>query len=528
MPYIPSGLTAVREYVLTLLVTAAVAYLLTPLVRRLAIAGGFLHEARDRDVHVVPIPRLGGLAIYGGVVAGLVVAGELSPLRTVLVGNKTAAGLLLAGGLIVAVGVIDDRWGLGPLSKLAGQAGAGGILVWSGANLSWLPEPNSGTLVLSPNQSTALTIFLVVATINAVNFIDGLDGLAAGIVCIGAIAFFVYYYRLAQLYHLPEQATPALASALLAGGCLGFLPHNFYPARIFMGDTGSMLLGLLLAYVPISSIASLDYASLHPAFNRFPEVLPLLLPATLLVIPYTDMLLAVVRRTRAGKSPLAPDRKHLHHRLLDIGHSHRSSVLIMYLWAALFSGAIVWLSVSRTPLFLLAVTTLAAVLILLTMSMPRLRWWERKRRVGLAPARGTLSGAAASGAPVSGAGAGRAAAEAPAARPVPYPAAAGAAPLAAPVSQNGTSPEVAPQNGAAQNGAAQNGAAWNGTAQQADTNPADGTPAAPAAVGARVRRPADGAPPEPEQHPGPLARPEYPASGKFHDQGGWPAHAVRE
>jgi UDP-GlcNAc:undecaprenyl-phosphate/decaprenyl-phosphate GlcNAc-1-phosphate transferase len=387
----------VPEYVLTLLVTAAVTYLLTPLVRRGAIAGGAMHEARDRDVHVVPIPLLGGLAMYGGLAAGLVVAAQLTPLGTVLQDNRTAAGLLLAGAVIVLVGVVDDRWGLSPISKLAGQAAAGGILFWSGCQLSWLPEPGGGTFLLTTNQSTVLTVFLVVATINAVNFIDGLDGLAAGIVCIAAIAFFAYYYRLAQAYNLPEQAGPALASALLAGACLGFLPHNFYPARIFMGDTGSMLLGLLLAYVPISSIASLDPASLslRPSIDRFPEVLPLLLPATILVIPYADLLLAVVRRTRAGLSPLAPDRKHLHHRLLDIGHSHRSSVLIMYLWAALFSGAIVWLSIARTQLFVFGVTTVAAMLILLLMSMPRLRWWKRRRRASAAAARTVAARAAA-------------------------------------------------------------------------------------------------------------------------------------
>jgi UDP-GlcNAc:undecaprenyl-phosphate/decaprenyl-phosphate GlcNAc-1-phosphate transferase len=282
--------------------------------------------------------------------------------------------------------------------KLVGQVGAGGILVWSGAQLSWLPEPNGGTLGLTPNQSTALTILVVVATVNAVNFIDGLDGLAAGIVCIAAIAFFVYSYRLTEVVQprISVLGDPALASAVLIGACLGFLPHNFYPARIFMGDTGSMLLGLLLAYVPISSIASLPAAALRGnTANRFPEILPLLLPAAILVIPYTDLLLAVVRRTRAGQSPLAPDRKHLHHRLLDIGHSHRSSVLIMYLWATLFSGAVVWLSIARTPLFALAVISMAAVLLLLLMSMPRLRWWERERRAGAAAASGSARARAA-------------------------------------------------------------------------------------------------------------------------------------
>jgi UDP-GlcNAc:undecaprenyl-phosphate/decaprenyl-phosphate GlcNAc-1-phosphate transferase len=387
---------AVREYALVVLVTAGVTYLMTPLVRRLAIAGGAIHAARDRDVHVVPIPLLGGLAIYVGMAAGLLVASRVSPLSGLFQETpRMAPGLLLAGGLIALVGAVDDRWGLGPIIKLVGQVGAGGILVWSGVQLTWLPWPNGATLLLTPNQSTAVTILVVVATINAVNFIDGLDGLAAGIVCIAAIAFFVYSYRLTQVVwpRVSFLGDPALAAAILVGACLGFLPHNFFPARIFMGDTGSYLLGLLLAYVPISSITSLPPTALHGnTANRFPEVLPLLLPAAILVIPYADLLLAVVRRTRAGQSPLAPDRKHLHHRLLDIGHSHPSSVLIMYLWATLFSAAVVGLSIAKTPLFALAVITLAALLALLLMSMPRLRWWERRRRAAAAVARAAVAG----------------------------------------------------------------------------------------------------------------------------------------
>ncbi len=374
---------------LTVLVAAAVTYLLTPLVRRGAMAVGAMHAGRDRDVHVEPIPLLGGFAMYGGLVAGLLVAAQIKPLRDVFAGSRMTAGLLLAGGLIVAVGFVDDRWGLNPASKLAGQVAAGAVLVWSGALLNWLPEPGGATLVLTQDQATALTILVVVATINAVNFIDGLDGLAAGIVGIGAAAFFLYYYTLTKRLGLDEQTGPALASAVLAGICIGFVPHNFYPARIFMGDTGAMLLGLLLAYAPISSIASLDPSTLTtPAAyrigtpNRFPEILPLILPAAILVIPYADLLLAVVRRTRAGQSLFAPDRKHLHHRLLEIGHSHRSSVLIMYLWATLFSGTVVWLSIAKTQLFVLAVATVGAVLMLLLMSMPRLRWWDRSRRPG--------------------------------------------------------------------------------------------------------------------------------------------------
>ena len=287
------------------------------------------------------------------------------------------------------------------ISKLAGQVAAGVILVWSGAEVTWLPEPGGAVLGLTSDEQIALTILVVVVTINAVNFVDGLDGLAAGIVGIGAAAFFIYYYTLTHRLGLPDQTGPALASAVLAGVCLGFLPHNFYPARIFMGDTGAMLLGLLLAYAPIASLASLDPGSLTDSrayafgtVNRFGAILPLLLPAAILLIPYADLLMAVFRRTRAGLSPFAPDRKHLHHRMLDIGHSHRTSVLIMYLWAALFAGSVVWLSIVRTPLFVLAIVTVAAMLALLLVSMPRLRPWTRQP-AGAGPASPPVRAAAA-------------------------------------------------------------------------------------------------------------------------------------
>ena len=376
------------EYVLTLLVAAAVTYLLTPLVRRFAVAAGAIHATRDRDVHQVPTPLLGGVAMYAGLVAGLIVASRLVSVKSVFAQTNMAKGLLLAGGLVVIMGFVDDRWGMGALSKLAGQVAAGVILVWSGAAVTWLPEPRGGYLVLTTDEQIVVTILVVVMTINAVNFIDGLDGLAAGIVGIGAASFFIYYYTLTHRLGLGGQTGPALVSAVLAGVCLGFLPHNFHPARIFMGDTGSMLIGLLLAYVPISSLAALDPNSLidprafaHGTVNRFGAIMPLLLPAAILLIPYTDLLLAVVRRTRAGLSPFAADRKHLHHRMLEIGHSHRTSVLIMYLWAGLFAGSVVWLSIIRSKLFVLAIITAAAMLALLFMSMPRPRHRCRRQHL---------------------------------------------------------------------------------------------------------------------------------------------------
>ena len=396
-----------KEYGLTVLIAATVTYLLTPLVRKFAIWFGAWHEPRARDVHTEPVPEMGGLAIFCGVAAALLVASRMFPLSGVFAGTRVGSGLLLAGGVVVLMGVVDDRWGLGALTKLVGQIGAGAILVWSGAVVGWLPLPGGGTLGLTSDQQTALTILVVVMTINAVNFIDGLDGLATGIVGIGAAAFYLYYYTLAKRLGLSEQTDPALASAVLAGVCLGFLPHNFHPARIFLGDTGAMLLGLLLAYVPISSLASLDPNTLTaPAaysggtVNRFPEILPLLLPATILLIPYVNLLLAVVRRTRAGLSPWQADKKHLHHRLLDIGHSHRASVLIMYLWATLFAGTVVLLSIIRTKLPVLGVVTLAGFLVLLWLTMPRLRPWGR--HAGSRPVPAAASPAPAGRRPVRG------------------------------------------------------------------------------------------------------------------------------
>jgi UDP-GlcNAc:undecaprenyl-phosphate/decaprenyl-phosphate GlcNAc-1-phosphate transferase len=397
-----------REYALVLLVTAAVTYVLTPLVRRVAVATGAMHEPRARDMHKQATPLLGGLAMYGGLVAGLVVAGRLpsldDPFQTA--GSKTAAGLLLAGGLVVVVGFIDDRYGLSAISKLAGQVAAAGILVWSGQALPWLPMPSGGEYVLEPDLSVTLTVLLVVVTINAINFIDGLDGLAAGIVAVAALSFLVYSYTLLHTIGSTSQSLPAVSSALLAGMCLGFLPHNFFPARIFMGDIGAMLLGLMLAYGPISSTSQLDPALLtnyvgNHVINRFPTFLPLLVPAAIFIIPYTDLMFAIIRRIRAGRPVMAPDREHLHHRLLTIGHSYRQSVLIMYLWAALFSVTVVSLSVVRTRLVVLEAATIIAVLALLPVTMPRLRPWHSGplRRPAPAPSRATALTSDAPGAP---------------------------------------------------------------------------------------------------------------------------------
>jgi len=370
-----------REYLFVLIIAAAVTYLLTPLVRRGAIAINAQHAPRARDVHVKPTPLLGGLAMYGGLAAALLVAGRLSYLQQAFPSWRTIPGLLMAGGLLVIVGMVDDRWGLGAIAKLAAQIAASGIIVWSGVYLSWIPGAGGQTVSLEPDLSYTVTILIIVATINAVNFIDGLDGLASGIVGISAIAYLVYSYYLTNSVGVQSQSVPAVVSAVLAGMCIGFLPHNFNPARIFMGDTGALLLGLLLAYGPIASTASLDpnilvkYTGAQP-INRFPTILPLLIPIGIWLIPYTDLVLAVIRRTAKGMSPFAADGQHLHHRLLNLGHSTRSAVLLMYLWAALFSGLVVGLSVVRISLIWFAFITVGAFAALLLATAPKLRPWH--------------------------------------------------------------------------------------------------------------------------------------------------------
>ena len=403
-----------REYLYILIIAAAVTYILTPLVRRGAIAINAQHAPRSRDVHTAPTPLLGGLAMYGGLVAALLVAERLPYLQRAFPSSRTVLGLLAAAGLLVIVGIVDDRWEIGALAKLAGQIAAGGIVVWSGATIPWIPLPGGGTMPLEPDLSYTVTILIIVVTVNAVNFIDGLDGLAAGVVGISALAFMVYSYTLTNSVGIPSQSVPAVESAVLAGICIGFLPHNFNPARIFMGDTGAMLLGLLLAYGPISSTASLDNNILsqlrepgQSPVDRFATILPLLLPIAILIIPYTDLLLAVVRRMAEGQSPFAADRQHLHHRLQNLGHSHRQTVLLMYLWAALFSGAVVGLSVIRVPLIWLALATVGAVIALLLATMPKLRPWRStgkraagtrsRHRVGATPVRSIEPVTAANG-----------------------------------------------------------------------------------------------------------------------------------
>ncbi|MEZ5114743.1 MAG: MraY family glycosyltransferase [Candidatus Nanopelagicales bacterium] len=344
-----------REYLLCLMAAAAVTYLTTPLARRVATRWGALAEVRDRDVHDAPTPRLGGLAMLLGLLAALLLASKLPMMSAVFDdGSREPIALLSGAAVIVALGVIDDRWGLDAPTKLAGQVLAAGVMAFQGIAIIWLPI--GGTLVLDPLTSVLLTVLVVLVTVNAINFVDGLDGLAAGIVAISALAFFVYSYLLSVEYGFERATLATLVSAALVGMCVGFLPHNWYPARLFMGDTGSMLIGLLLATSTITLTGQVDPGALQGA-ALVPALLPILLPLAVVAIPLADLALAVVRRTRARRSPFAPDKMHLHHRLLEMGHSQSRAVLLMYGWTAVVAGGAVasaFVSPAVTVLLVLA------------------------------------------------------------------------------------------------------------------------------------------------------------------------------
>jgi len=367
----------VREYLITLLVAAAVTYLATPIARRFATRIGAMTKVRDRDVHTIPTPRLGGLAMFLGVAAALLVASRLPTLQAVNQKFSEPKALLMGGGILFLIGALDDRFTLDAVTKLAGQILAAAVIVLQGVQLLWLPIPHYGVLVLGQDWSVILTVLYIVVVINAVNFIDGLDGLAAGVVGIAALAFFALAYHLTVQEHISVALPPMLIAIVVAGVCLGFLPHNFHPARVFMGDSGSMLIGLLLAASTVSLTGQVNPNDLYQQYGAF---LPGLLPFTVLFLPLADLVLAVLRRTKAGRAPWAPDKQHLHHRLLELGHSQRRAVLIMYVCSALIAAGVVALSVSQGLLIVISLAGCLAVFLLLVVSLPKLRASHRARR----------------------------------------------------------------------------------------------------------------------------------------------------
>lgn len=354
-----------RELGLVLLVAAAITYLVTGTVRSLLVRTGRVAEIRQRDVHTQPTPSLGGLAMFTGFVAAFLLAQQLPALTRGFAPVTPEMTAVLAGGFaIVVVGMIDDLYELGALAKLIGQFAAAVIMALTGIvfTVFFVPFGEGTTLILDQYQGVVLSAVFTVMLINAVNFVDGIDGLAAGVGMIAGSA--ILLYSLSVLYDQGGAVSaypPAIICSILVGVCAGFLPHNFEPARIFMGDSGAMLIGLLLSAASISASGKINL-SLYGAADLVALISPIIVVLAAIALPVLDLVWAVIRRTARGQSPFTADAGHIHHRLLALGHTHRRTVLVLYMWvSAIAFGAVSFSLVPpRAALIFSAVSLLLA------------------------------------------------------------------------------------------------------------------------------------------------------------------------
>jgi UDP-GlcNAc:undecaprenyl-phosphate GlcNAc-1-phosphate transferase len=343
----------------------------TPVARRLATRSGVLVAPDDRNVHESPTATLGGTAMLFGLFVGAATAWLLGDFASVFAAPSEMIGVLVAAAVICAVGVVDDISPLSVPAKVAGMVVAGVVLSVVGVSLVVLRIPFFETVILSSNMSALLTVVWVVLIANAVNLIDGLDGLAGGIVAIAAATFLFYAIRLGDAGVLTASSPGALIAVLVVGICVGFLPHNVHPARIFMGDGGALLLGLLMAASTMSVGGSTDAVFSGQAFFFFA---PIFIPLFILGVPLFDMAFAIVRRAATrGIRVTHADKDHLHHRLLRLGYGHRRAVWILWAWTALLSGFVLWPTYTGSGDAIVPIGIAAVCLLLFTVFHPRLR-----------------------------------------------------------------------------------------------------------------------------------------------------------
>lgn len=354
-----------RPFLIVFAVALAAAFFTTPLVRRAAIRIGAVDVPNDRKVHEEPVPLLGGVAMYMALLAGLVAAWLQPEFRDLFRESSEPVGVVLAATALVVLGVIDDVRDLRATTKLAGQLLAAGILVLGGVQIFYFWIPGVGVLSPSADFSALLTVIWTVVVVNAVNLVDGLDGLAVGVTTIAAGAFFVYDFVSSG----GEPTTAGLLTMIVLGGCLGFIRFNFSPARIFMGDAGAYLLGLLLASATVSAISR----TVEPQFIDVAGfVIPALLPLIVVAIPLADAALAVLRRVRGRQAVFHADKQHIHHWLLDMAGSHRRAVLVMYLWSALLASAALVLALGPGFAWRMVALAIAAAMVASVVVLPRL------------------------------------------------------------------------------------------------------------------------------------------------------------
>ena len=352
-----------RELGLVLLVAAAITYLATGVVRSVLVRTGRIAEIRTRDVHTQPTPSLGGLAMFTGFVSAVFLAQQLPALTRGFAPVTPEMTAVLAGAFaIVVVGLVDDLYELGAATKFLGQCFAAVLMSFLGLTFTvfFVPFGSGTTFILDQVQGMMVASLFTVVLVNAVNFVDGIDGLAAGLGMIAGGAILLY-----SLTILHDQGgavsayPPAIICAGLVGICAGFLPHNFEPARIFMGDSGAMLIGLLLAAASISASGKINL-SLYGAADFIALISPVMVVLAAVALPVIDLVWAVVRRVAKGQSPTTADAGHIHHRLLALGHTHRRTVLVLYAWVSAVAFGAVSFSIAPAGIAL-AMTVVAVV-----------------------------------------------------------------------------------------------------------------------------------------------------------------------
>jgi UDP-GlcNAc:undecaprenyl-phosphate GlcNAc-1-phosphate transferase len=371
----------VGSYLLIGAVAAVVTFATTPLVGWLARRRGWVYLPSDRTVHQTPLPDVGGLAMFLGFVAALTTAQFAGAFEVLFDSNSEPLGVLLAATIIFVVGFIDDIREISPPAKLAGTVLAGLVLVQFGVVMFSFRLPfYEGPIILSDDLQPLVTVLWLIGMTQAINLIDGLDGLAAGIVAIAAFAFFLYSQELTNTELLDVRNIGPLVAIIAVGVCVGFLPHNFNPARIMMGDGGALLLGLFLAVSTSVVGGRADSFSEEFVGQTYFFLAPLAIPLLILGVPIFDLLFAVVRRATGRKSLAAADKGHLHHRLMDLGHGHRRSVVILWTWTALLSGFVLYPTLTDQNPAYLPFGIAALAIILFTVLHPSVR--ARRRENG--------------------------------------------------------------------------------------------------------------------------------------------------
>ncbi|MFT4214515.1 MAG: MraY family glycosyltransferase [Microbacterium sp.] len=331
-----------RSSLLIVLLTAPVTFAFTWVVWRLGLRFKLHPPIRERDVHTTPKPRVGGVAMFLGVLVAFALSSQVRYFSAIWSHPATVWALLGAAALIVVVGLLDDLWDLDWMIKLGAQFIAAGIVVGLGG-AQILAIPFGSAIVVSSWLSFTISVFAIVIVMNAVNFIDGLDGLVASVALISNVVFFAYTYLVMRdLGASSYSSLAAFIAVALIGVCAGFLPLNWNPSKLFMGDSGALLIGLLMATSAVLFTGDLDPNLVidKDVFGRsqlLGAFIPILLPVVLVLLPLLDFGMAVIRRLARGASPFSPDRKHLHHRMLDMGHTDRDAVLVFASWTAVVS-----------------------------------------------------------------------------------------------------------------------------------------------------------------------------------------------